>query len=50
MVITSKDLSGPEAYTGVARDEHENKKKELEALQAEIDKLKPKKKSNQKKN
>ena len=50
MVITTKDLSGPEAFTGVARDEAEKKKKELEVLQAEIDELKFKKKSNQKKN
>ena len=63
MTITSKDLSGPEAHTGVARDEHEKKLKELQELQAKIDKLKPdiggphdpgdehdfKKKSNQKK-
>ena len=41
MTITSKDLSGPEAHTGVARDEHEKKLKELQELQARIDKLKP---------
>ena len=29
MTITSKDLSGPEAYTGVARDEMEKKKEQL---------------------
>jgi hypothetical protein len=50
MTITSKDLSGPEAHTGVARDEHEKKLKEIQELQAKIDKLKPKKKSKQKKN
>ena len=54
MTITTKDLSGPESYTGVARDEHEKKLKELQELQAKIDKLKPqddgKKKSKQKKN
>tara|TARA_R110002051_G_scaffold177353_1_gene247244 strand:- start:27483 stop:27635 length:153 start_codon:yes stop_codon:yes gene_type:complete len=50
MTITSKDLSGGEAYTGVARDEHDKKLKDIQALQAEIDKLKPKKKSKQKKN
>jgi len=42
MTITSKDLSGPEAHTGVARDEHDKKLKELQELQAKIDKLKPK--------
>jgi len=51
MTITSKDLSGPEAYTGVARDEAEKKLEELKKLQAEIDKIKfAKKKSKQKKN
>ena len=53
MTITSKDLSGAEAYTGVARTEHENKQKKIDELQAMIDKLKfknVKKKSKQKKN
>lgn len=42
MTITSKDLSGHEAYTGVARDLHEKRLEELRKLQAEIDKFLPK--------
>lgn len=55
MTITSKQLSGNEAYTGVARTEHEKaieeKKKlvaELEKIKAQVDEAKSKRKSKQK--
>ena len=55
MTITSKQLSGNEAFTGVARSEHDKAMKDKEKLIAELEEVKAqmdaksKKKSKQKK-
>tara|TARA_R100000742_G_scaffold4279_1_gene1692 strand:- start:39797 stop:39967 length:171 start_codon:yes stop_codon:yes gene_type:complete len=55
MTITSKQLTGNEAFTGVARTEHDNAMREKEKLIAELEEVKAKvdakskKKSKQKK-
>ena len=40
MTITSKQLSGDEAYTGVARTEHDKAMEEKRKLVAELEELK----------